>query len=88
VTTLNFTIKDAAGALLLANLVNNGNGNLFGLDVWTDQGGAGGNTVATGFAAVQLSSAVPEPSTWAMMLIGFIGLAWAFRNRRRVVGFA
>ena len=34
------------------------------------------------------ASAVPEPGTWAMMLIGFIGLAYAFRSRRRVVGFA
>jgi len=34
------------------------------------------------------ASAVPEPTTWAMMLIGFIGLAFAFRKRRPVVGFA
>ena len=27
--------------------------------------------------------AVPEPSTWAMMLIGFAGLAFAFRLSRR-----
>lgn len=33
-------------------------------------------------------SAVPEPQTWAMMLLGFIGLGFAFRNRRRVAGFA
>lgn len=33
-------------------------------------------------------AAVPEPSTWAMMLLGFIGLAFAFRARRRVAGFA
>ena len=26
---------------------------------------------------------VPEPSTWAMMLIGFAGLAFAFRLSRR-----
>jgi hypothetical protein len=35
-------------------------------------------------AAFSLSgSAVPEPSTWAMMLIGFLGLAFAFRQSRR-----
>jgi len=34
------------------------------------------------------ASAVPEPSTWAMMLLGFIGLAFAFRSRRRVIGLA
>jgi hypothetical protein len=31
---------------------------------------------------VQLSSAVPEPSTWAMMLIGFAGLAFASQRKR------
>jgi PEP-CTERM motif len=33
-------------------------------------------------------SAVPEPSTWAMMLIGFAGLGFAFRQSRRMVSFA
>jgi hypothetical protein len=33
-------------------------------------------------------SAVPEPSTWAMMLIGFAGLGFAFRQSRRKVSFA
>ena len=32
--------------------------------------------------------AIPEPSTWAMMLIGFAGLAFAFRQSRRKVSFA
>jgi hypothetical protein len=31
---------------------------------------------------------VPEPSTWAMMLLGFAGLAFAFRQSRRKVSFA
>ena len=34
------------------------------------------------------ASAVPEPATWAMMLLGFIGIAFAFRKRRPIVGFA
>jgi len=33
-------------------------------------------------------SAVPEPSTWAMMLLGFAGLGFAFRQSRRKVSFA
>jgi hypothetical protein len=33
-------------------------------------------------------AAVPEPATWGMMLLGFIGLAFAFRNRRRMAYFA
>jgi hypothetical protein len=33
---------------------------------------------------VSLTGSVPEPSTWAMMFIGFAGLAYAgLRNRRR-----
>jgi hypothetical protein len=35
-----------------------------------------------------ISGAVPEPSTWAMMLIGFAGLGFAFRRSRRRVSFA
>jgi hypothetical protein len=33
-------------------------------------------------------AAVPEPSTWAMMLLGFAGLGFAFRQSRRKVSFA
>jgi hypothetical protein len=33
-------------------------------------------------------SAVPEPSTWVMMLLGFAGLGFAFRQSRRKVPFA
>jgi len=33
-------------------------------------------------------AAVPEPATWGMMLLGFVGLGLAFRVRRRKVGFA
>ena len=33
-------------------------------------------------------SSVPEPSTWAMMLLGFVGLGFAFRQSRRKVSFA
>ena len=35
-----------------------------------------------------VATAVPEPSTWAMMLLGFLGLAFAFRTKRRVLGVA
>jgi hypothetical protein len=31
---------------------------------------------------------VPEPSTWAMMLLGFCGLGFAFRKSRRKVAMA
>jgi hypothetical protein len=35
-----------------------------------------------------VATAVPEPSTWAMMLIGFLGLGFAFRQSRRKASFA
>jgi hypothetical protein len=35
-----------------------------------------------------IASAVPEPSTWAMMLLGFAGLGFAFRHSRRKASFA
>jgi hypothetical protein len=40
-----------------------------------------------GFLATPISG-VPEPSTWAMMLLGFAGLGFAFRQSRRKVSFA
>jgi hypothetical protein len=43
-------------------------------------GGVGGVTL--------LSASVPEPSTWAMMLLGFAGLGFAFRRSRRKAAFA
>jgi hypothetical protein len=33
-------------------------------------------------------AAVPEPSTWAMMLLGFAGLGFAFRRSQRNAAFA
>jgi uncharacterized protein (TIGR03118 family) len=41
------------------------------------------------FGAISaVPSAVPEPSTWVMMLLGFAGLGFAFRQSRRKVSFA
>jgi hypothetical protein len=39
-------------------------------------------------ASISATSAVPEPATWAMMLLGFLGLGFAFRQSRRKVSFA
>jgi hypothetical protein len=38
--------------------------------------------------SLPLSSAVPEPATWGMMLLGFAGLGFAFRQSRRKASFA
>jgi hypothetical protein len=42
-------------------------------------GPVGGSTLVAG---------VPEPATWGMMLLGFAGLGFAFRQTRRKVSFA
>ncbi len=40
------------------------------------------------FGVGGLSTAVPEPATWAMMLLGFFGLGAALRSRRAAGAFA
>jgi hypothetical protein len=40
------------------------------------------------FSGSITASAVPEPSTWAMMLLGFAGLGFAFRQSRRKAAVA
>jgi hypothetical protein len=44
--------------------------------------GAGESLVNRGQSIV--GAAVPEPSTWAMMLVGFVGLAWGALTRKRL----
>ena len=46
-------------------------------------GGGGGGSFVWDPTAIPPQPAVPEPSTWAMMLIGFAGLGYAgYRSRR------
>jgi hypothetical protein len=75
---LTFTISDAANDLTLASLgfsvANNGDHIFFASDLANAQGVTG--------AVGALASAVPEPSTWAMMILGFIGVgAMAYRRK-------
>jgi hypothetical protein len=52
---------------------------------WTEYafaaGGTGQNVL---LGALSLTQSVPEPQTWAMMLLGFGAMGVAFRRRRRV----
>ena len=50
----------------------------------------GNNNIGNILDNVTLSTvaAIPEPATWAMMLLGFAGLGFAFRQSRRKVSFA
>jgi PEP-CTERM motif len=54
---------------------------------WTGSGaGRVGDAITVEFTVGGPVSAVPEPSTWALMLIGFAGLGFAFRRSRRNTG--
>jgi hypothetical protein len=57
---------------------------------FADHGDSGGYGTALGTVSldVKVHPGVAEPSTWAMMLIGFAGLGFAFRHSRRKVSFA
>jgi hypothetical protein len=45
------------------------------------------NVKSLGFGTSILTATVPEPSTWAMMLIGFAGLGYAgYRQRHKLAG--
>jgi hypothetical protein len=69
----------------LLTFVDNGMGgcNSSFLDCAINNPGASGSPPFSLLDGVSLT-AVPEPSTWAMMLLGFAGLGYAgMRNRRR-----
>jgi hypothetical protein len=56
-----------------------------GDQAFTPPGGGGGthsNPTAQPREDLSLTSAVPEPGTWAMMLTGFGLIAWRVRRRR------
>jgi hypothetical protein len=58
------------------------------LRVGTDiVGGATPPTFNLAFS-LQGVSAVPEPSTWAMLLLGFLGLGFAFHQSKRKLATA
>lgn len=77
-TVLNFVVtKTGGGALTVADLTKNADGYYFAADV-ANTFGATGNIGAPG-----LTTGVPEPAVWAMMLVGFGGLGAMLRYRRR-----
>jgi len=82
INDLHFTVTNISLAQLETA---NANGNIFVADILCGQTGCTG---LTGPVDATMASAVPEPSTWAMMLLGFLGLGFAFRQSRRKVSFA
>jgi hypothetical protein len=55
----------------------------YGFNIWP-RSGAGGTEVISDFAPdnATVSSSVPEPATWSMMLLGFGALGATLRHRR------
>lgn len=56
-------------------------------DTYLDVGAtnrAYGNLTITGVTIAQLNAAIPEPATWAMMILGFGVAGGAMRRRRRL----
>ena len=62
---------------------NGGGGGSYLVSLFTDQVLKAGVNSGDGSISIDLLKAVPEPSTWAMMLAGFAGLGWLAQARRR-----
>lgn len=92
-----FTTGSLTGIGLFSGTINNNNGVLTGRDLfysYRDPGvptGVLGSRTITATAssfAVSAVAPVPEPGTWAMMLLGFLGLGTALRRAKRPAPFA
>lgn len=88
--TVSYVLADGVTTGTLANIVTgSGNNDNFEVDI---SGGLFDSITITstdhGFAAIKqvsiedVDNAVPEPATWAMMLLGFGGIGMAMRRRR------
>jgi PEP-CTERM motif len=76
---ISFNLSDNGTLTTFSRLSTNGN--------TTDTGGNGADVLVYAQASA-VQPGVPEPSTWAMMLIGFAGLGFAFRRSRRKLSMA
>jgi hypothetical protein len=84
ITTFSFDMTGVGGGLTLSDIIGNG-----GIYFATDIIGANGNTGNVGANSFTTTGAVPEPSTWAMLLMGFAGLGFAgYRGRKRSAAVA
>ncbi len=66
-----------------ANGYAGGGGGSYLASVFTNPVLTSGVNSGDGSISIDLLTAVPEPSTWAMTLAGFAGLGWLARMRRR-----
>lgn len=86
----NATVTGGGFGFLTFDTVNSLNDGIYSvLDI--TNGGATTGTLSTAgaitqFTTAQVAGAVPEPATWAMMLVGFGGIGMAMRRSRRAKG--
>ena len=81
--TVTFKYEGTGGLLSFVNLGMGGCNADFKNCAPVDPGASGGPPFSL-LDGVSLTGSAPEPSTWAMMLLGFAGLAYAgLRNRRQ-----
>jgi PEP-CTERM motif len=78
--TLNQQIPEVGGVGITTNAIAIDFNNFLGVVT-------GSIDIAQSAASIT-GSAVPEPSTWAMMALGFVGLAFAYRRGRKVAAIA
>ena len=50
-------------------------------------GGTGGSRWSTWIVGVDIAGGIPEPRTWAMLLIGFGAIGGAMRSRKTVLRY-
>lgn len=71
-----YAVKAGNAFVLYEYLGNDGTGN------WA-VGGRNGLSHVSFFGTPRVPGGVPEPGTWAMMLLGFGGIGYSMRSRRR-----
>jgi PEP-CTERM motif len=87
---ISFQMCDSTGTCLDQNLTQSHSSILMAFiapGCCSTSDGAGESGVVQ-IGAASVTPGVPEPATWAMMLLGFAGLGFAFRRSRRKVSFA
>jgi hypothetical protein len=67
----------------IGDITTNALGQFFAADILS---GTTGNTGAIDVSTVSTSS-VPEPSTWAMMILGFVGVGFMAYRRKGQAAF-
>jgi PEP-CTERM motif-containing protein len=85
VTLLQFSVTDpgqtlSPGSFLLST--GGARSALFAANIFSSAGQGEGNSAVVGTSSI--AAAVPEPSTWAMMILGFMGVGFlAYRRKGR-----